>query len=128
MDPRPTPLEALNQLVEALGPEKRTTLSTSIEVLRILIEPRTSGPGSFWQDPERGARARAAMKASWAARPRSKMQLTWRSNGRTETHTDYDEVGKLVGRSTNTVRCVLAKGKGLAYFVHDDDIITVQRF
>lgn len=127
MEPIPTPIEALNQLVEALGPKKRESLASSIKALQLLVEPKRSGPGSFWQDPERGAKARAAMKASWAARGKTKMQLTWRSSKATQVLDDYDEIGRLVGRAAHTVRCMLSKGKGVAYFAHDDDVITVQR-
>lgn len=123
----PTPIEALSQLVEALPNKKRETLADAISVLKTLTEPKTSGPGSFWQDPERGAKARAAMKASWAARGHSKMQLTWRSSGEKRVLDDYDEIGSLVGRAPHTVRCMLSKGKGVAYFAHGDDVITVQR-
>lgn len=127
MEQIPTPVEALNQLVEALGPKKRKSLDPAIKSLQLLVGPRTSGPGSFWQDPERGAKAREAMRATWATRPKPKMQLTWRSSGLVEVHTGYDEVGRLVGRTLHTVRCVLSKGEGLAYFAHNDDVITVQR-
>lgn len=65
MDQIPTPIEALNKIVEALGPKKRESLSQAIKSLQLLVEPKRSGPGSFWADPERGARAREAMKASW---------------------------------------------------------------
>lgn len=127
MDQRPTPDEALNQLMEALGPKKRESLAASIEVLRTLVEPRTSGPGSFWSDPERGAKAREAMKASWAARDKTKMQLTWRSSKAKQVLDDYNEIGRLVGRAPHTVRCMLSRGKGVAHFAHNDDVITVQR-
>lgn len=123
----PTPIEALSQLVEALSTKKQESLVDAISVLKTLTEPRTSGPGSFWQDPERGAKAKAAMKASWAARGYSKMQLTWRSSGEKQILNDYSEIGALIGRAPHTVRCMLAKGKGVAYFAHGDDVITVQR-
>lgn len=127
MDQRPTPIAALDLLVDAINPKKRESLTQAIEVLRLLVTPRTSGPGAFWSDPERGARARAAMKASWAARGRSKIQLTWRSTGACEVLDDFVEIGKQVGRAPQTVRCMLSRGKGVAYFAYNDDIITVQR-
>lgn len=126
MEPIPTPIEALNQLVEALGPKKRESLASSIKALQLLVEPKRSGPGSFWSDPERGAKAREAMKASWAARKPS-IQVSWRSSGAVQVLKGYDELPKLVGRAEMTIRIALSKGKGVAYFAHDDDVITVQR-
>jgi len=128
MDQLPLPQDALNQLVEALGPKKREALKPAIESLQLLVKPpKRSGPGSFWQDPERGAKARAAMKASWAARNTTQLQLTWRSSGEQQVFTDYDEVAKLVGRAPHTVRIYISKGKGIAHFNHNDDVITVRK-
>jgi hypothetical protein len=132
MDYIPTPINALRALIEALGPKKRAALSPAIHVLEMLVEPpKTSGPGSAWRDPIKGAAARTAMSASWAAR-RARgggvgLQATWRSTGRQEICTSYEEVAKLVGRAAHTVRIYLSKGKGVAHFAHDDDIITIQR-
>lgn len=126
MEQIPTPVEALNQIVEALGPKRRETLALAIKSLQLLVEPKRSGPGSFWSDPERGAKAREAMKASWAAR-KSDIQLTWRSTGEVKVVKGFDQLPKLVGRAEMTVRIALSKGKGVAYFAHGDDVITVQR-
>lgn len=126
MEQIPTPIEALNRIVDALGPKKRESLASSIKALQLLVEPKRSGPGSFWSDPERGAKAREAMKASWAAR-KPDIQLTWRSTGEVKVVKGFDELPKLVGRAEMTVRIALSKGKGVAYFAHNDDVITVQR-
>lgn len=126
MERIPTPIQALDLIVDALTPKNQKTLELSIKSLRLLVEPKTSGPGSFWQDPERGTRAREAMKASWAARKPS-MQVTWRTTGEQRIVKGYDELPKLVGRAEMTIRIAISKGKGVAYFAHNDDVITVQR-
>lgn len=123
----PTPQEALRQLTEALSAKKRSDLALAIKSLDLLINPpQNAGPGSFWRDPERGAAARKAMKAAWAAR-KPQLQLTWRSTGTQTVTTDYDEVAKLVGRAAQTVRIYISRGNGVAYFAYNDDIITVQK-
>lgn len=128
----PTPDNALRAIIEAIGPKKRTALAPAIDVLKMLVEPpKTSGPGSAWQDPIKGASARAAMSASWNARRARDggigLQATWRSDGRQEICRSYEEAAKLVGRAAHTVRIYLSKGKGVARFAHNDDIITIQR-
>jgi hypothetical protein len=127
MEQIPTPVQALSQIVEALGPKKREALQLAIKSLQLIVEPKqSSGPGSFWADPERGARAREAMKASWAAR-KPDMQVTWRTSGEQRIVKGYDELPKLVGRAEMTIRIAISKGRGVAYFMHNDDVITVQR-
>ena len=128
MDHIPTPKDALQQLIDALGPKKKAALSPAIQALTLLVDPpKRGGPGSFWQDPVRGAAARAAMSASWAARGTTKLQLTWRSTGNQEVLTKYEEAAKKVGRAAHTIRIYLSKGKGVAHFAYGDDVITIQR-
>jgi hypothetical protein len=128
MEQIPTPKDALAQLVEALGPKKKESLKSAIQAIQLIVDPpKRAGPGSFWQDPERGAQARAAMSASWAARRSESLQVTWRASGKVELFSSYEEVAKLVGRAPHTVRIYISKGKGVAYFAHNDDAITVQR-
>lgn len=122
----PTPSEALSALVSAIPVKKQEELKPAITILQKLVEPRKNlGPGSYWQDPERREAARQAAKATWAAR--RQFQLSWRTSGGRMVSSDYDEIAKLVGRSPKTVQIYLSKGKGLAYFAHDDDIVTVQK-
>ena len=130
MDHIPTPIDAFLAVSQALTEKKRKELSAELKVLQSLVDPKLrSGPGSHWQDPERGARAREAMKASWAARRAvtGRVQLTWRGSKEQLITSDYDEIAKLVGRSPHTVKIYLSKGKGVAHFYHGDDVITVQK-
>lgn len=127
MDPIPTPEAALNQLIEALSPKKRESLAPAIRALTLIVAPRLTSPqGSFWQDPERAARARAAVKATWAARA-PLIQLSWRTSGVVETYKGFSELSKRLNRSENSIRVLLSKGKGVAHVYDDDDIITIQR-
>lgn len=127
MDPIPTPEAALNQLLEAISPKKRESLAPAIRALTLIVAPRTtSGQGSFWQDPERGARARAAAKATWAARA-PLIQLSWRTSGAVETYKGFSELSKRLNRPESSLRVMLSKGRGVAHVYNDDDIITIQR-
>ena len=128
MEQIPTPKDAWVKLQEALGPKKRDSLRLEIQAVQLIVDPpKRSKQGSFWQDPERGAQARAAMSASWAARRSESFQLTWRTSGEAKLLSSYEEVAKLVCRAPHTVRIYISKGKGVAYFAHNDDVITVQR-
>jgi hypothetical protein len=124
MDQRPTSKDAFHKIIGALSGKNRELLKAEIEVLTQLVEPKPNPVTSFWNDPERSAKTRAAMKESGKAR-RVKLRVTWRSSGREEI-ADYTEVANLVGRAEMTVRIAVSKGSGVAYFTHNDDAITVK--
>ena len=116
---------AFHKIVESLGPKKRASLAAEIALINQLVEPKANPVSTFWQDKERSAKTRKAMKEAGKAR-RAQLRISWRSTGE-ERIAEYQEIAELVGRALMTVRIAVSKGGGTAYFAHNDDIITVQR-
>lgn len=116
---------AFNKIVDNLSARKRVELASELDLLRQFVEPTINPVSSFWQDSERSAQARANMRQAGQAR-RVKLRVSWRASGREEL-VDYAEVASLVSRAEMTVRIAVSKGGGTAYFMCDDDVVTVQR-
>lgn len=125
MEQRAKTKDAFHKILANLSAKKQAELATEIALIQQLVEPTINPVSTFWQDKERSAKTRENMKQAGQAR-RTKLRLTWRTSGREEI-VDYSEVAKLVGRAEMTVRIAISKGEGLAYFAHNDDVITVQR-
>lgn len=125
MEQRAKIKDAFHKILANLSAKKQTELATEIALVQQLVEPTVNPVSTFWQDKERSAKTRENMKQAGQAR-RAKLRLAWRTSGREEI-ADYMEVAKLVGRAEMTVRIAISKGEGLAYFVRDNDVITVQR-
>lgn len=125
MDQRANIKDAFHKIVATLSPKKKAELADEIVLVTKLVEPQRNPVSQFWQDSERSAKTRETMRAAGKAR-RTQLRLLWRSSGREEI-ADYQETAQLVGRAEMTVRIAVSKGDGIAYFAHNDDVITVQR-
>lgn len=125
MDQRSNFKDAFDKIVANLSGKKQAELASEIILVKQLVELKTNPVSSFWQDKERSAKTREAMREAGKAR-RVNLRLSWRSTGE-ECVVEYAEAAKLVGRAEMTVRIAVGKGDGVAYFAHNDDVITVQR-
>lgn len=125
MNQRSKTQAAFHKILDTVSKKNRELLKADIELVLQLVEPQKHPVSSFWNDSERSAKTREAMRESGKAR-RVRLMATWRASGREEI-VDYAEAAKLVGRAEMTVRIAVSKGSGSGYFAHDDDIITIQR-
>lgn len=125
MDQRSKTQAAFHKILGSISSKNRELLKVEIELVRQIVEPQKHPVSSFWNDPERSAKTREAMRESGQAR-RVKLIATWRTSGREEI-VDYSEAAKLVGRAEMTVRIAVGKGGGTGYFNHNDDVITIRR-
>jgi hypothetical protein len=117
--------DAWRQVVAGLSDDKRTELAAEIALLEQLVEPRPHPVSAFWRDQARSAQVRAAMRQAGRAR-RARLRLVWRSSDG-ELVTDYAEAARLVGHTERAVRLAVSRGNGVAHFLCDDDVVTVQR-
>jgi hypothetical protein len=125
MDQRPNFKDAFHKIVANLSGKKQAELAPEIDLIRQLVEPKPNPVSAFWQDKNRSAKTRAAMREAGKAR-RVNLKLSWRATGE-ERIVEYAEAAKLVGRAEMTVRIAVSKGNGVAHFAHNDDVITIQR-
>lgn len=118
-------IEALNRILSFLDNKSIVKLKPEIDLIRSIIEPKTSAVSSFWADKERSSKTRERMKVAGKSR-RIQLRAIWMSSG-AEKFVDYEAAAKLVNRSELTVRLAISRHNGCASFTVGDDIITFHR-
>ncbi len=115
--------QAFKKIISSISPTKRKKLTSDIKIVEDKIK---NLPGAFWADPARKEDTKNKMKAAWKFRAKQKYLITC-TDLKDIVLDDIDEIASLVLKAPHTVRCMLSRGKGVAQFIINDDIITVER-